>query len=81
MGGECNYLHQLTIHDDTVRLKPIKGELWKNGRGVRWKKTAIDKLLSKAEQTLRDAAERLDLEVSIIRKDRAVGLVRKTDQR
>lgn len=81
MGGECNYLHRTVVEDGVVKLQVVPGEQWKNGRGVRWSTSAIRRLLNKAEETLRSASERLGLDVKIIRKERAVGLVRNTEQR
>ena len=49
--------------------------------GVRWRVPDIKLLLDTAEECLRENAARLGLEVTIIRKERAVGFVRTTEGR
>ena len=76
MGGECNYLHKINVQDGLVRLEVVPGTLWKDGRGVRWDVASIDELLAAAEQALTACAQNLGLCMSIIRKERAVGMIR-----
>lgn len=81
MGGECNQLVQPVCEADAdglnpvVRLKEIPDEVWKDGRGVRWSHRAVKDLLDEAETCLKSTAERLGLDVLIIRKARACGLI------
>jgi IMP and pyridine-specific 5'-nucleotidase len=35
MGGECNYLLGVRVERTSVRLEPVPGALWKNGRCLR----------------------------------------------
>jgi len=81
MGGEANYLHRLSMQDGRLRLAVVPGEQWKNGRGVRWSLSGIRFLLDTAESVLLERAEALGLVVQVIRKERAVGIVRAGEHR
>ncbi len=81
MGGEANYLHRLAMQDGRLRLTVVPGDDWKNGRGVRWSLSGIRSLLDTAEQVLLERAEALGLAVQVIRKERAVGIVRAGEHR
>ena len=82
MGGEANYLHRLSTGDGgKLRLAVVPGEQWKNGRGVRWSLSGIRSLLDTAEGVLLERAEALGLAVQVIRKERAVGIVRAGEHR
>lgn len=81
MGGECNYL--LEPYADVppdglsprVHLRELPDEVWKDGRGVRWDHEDVARLLDAAEASLTDCAARLGLDVLVIRKERAVGII------
>lgn len=81
MGGECNYLLRAHVDvaadglDPRVRLEEVDARAWKDGRGVRWKHSAVARLLDSAEGCLKRCAEQLELDVLIIRKERAVGII------
>ncbi|CAK4633486.1 hypothetical protein LEN26_000235 [Aphanomyces euteiches] len=83
MGGECNYLH--VTHRDPesgrVRLRVVDGNEWKDGRGQRWDQQDCDRLLDRAEATLKDMVEILNMPAKIMRKERAVGIYNPTDKR
>ena len=73
MGGECNYL--LRVEGETMRLEFVPDADWKSQYMMEWKEKDINGLLSDAEALLLEGAERLRLPVSVIRKERAVGVV------
>lgn len=81
MGGECNYLVEpyCVVERDglspRVHLRELPDELWKDGRGVRWDHDDVARLLDAAEASLTDCAARLGLDVLVIRKERAVGII------
>ena len=50
MGGECNYLHRVTVgKHGRLGLEVVPPDLWKDGRGVRWSHEDIKVLLDTAE--------------------------------
>ena len=81
MCGECNYLLEPVVwrgsrdSSATVMLREVPGEAWKNGRGVRWDHAEVARLLDTAATSLVACAERLGLEVLVVRKPRAVGII------
>ena len=81
MGGECNYLlHAQCVYEEdglspSIHLREVPDVLWKDGRGVRWNQRSVQELLDAAERGLRDAAADLNLDVLVIRKPRAVGII------
>lgn len=82
MGGECNYLHRIKIFDTTtLGLEVVHPDVWKDGRGVRWSETEIVDLLDKAELTLRQTVETLELPAEFLRKERACGIINTSSKR
>jgi len=81
MGGESNYLLEPAVEMDSdglaprVFLREIRDSAWKDGRGVRWNRLMVQELLDAAETCLKETAERLGLDVLVIRKERAVGII------
>lgn len=86
MGGQCNYLlkcridvsksHPNAIYGEArVFLEEVPSELWKPHRGERWCEKAVKDMLDTAEKTLRETSEKFNLDVLIIRKERATGLI------
>ena len=81
MGGECNYLLEprVVVAADglspRVKLMEVPDSEWKDGRGVRWDHADVARLLDAAEASLRETAARLGLRVTVVRKERAVGIV------
>ncbi|KAL4966647.1 IMP 5'-nucleotidase ISN1 [Aspergillus stella-maris] len=73
MGGESNYLFK---YDSTsqYRLAYVPREQWLIGEMATWKEDDIKELLSIAENALRACVANLNLPVSVLRKDRAVGV-------
>ena len=79
MGGQCNYLLRARVDPATFRvfLEEVPGEQWKRFRGVRWDRDAVVATLDVAEAALRECIASLDLDVLLVRKERAVGVLPK----
>ena len=73
MGGECNYL--LRVAGPDRRLEFVPDEDWKSRYMMSWKKENIKQLLEDAEKLLLEGAARLRLPVTVLRKERAVGVI------
>eukprot|EP00927_Polykrikos_kofoidii_P019747 TRINITY_DN19256_c0_g1_i1.p1 TRINITY_DN19256_c0_g1~~TRINITY_DN19256_c0_g1_i1.p1 ORF type:complete len:435 (-),score=73.72 TRINITY_DN19256_c0_g1_i1:227-1531(-) len=77
MGGECNYLMQLTAE---AHLRKVDETEWQNpalpGPKPRlWPESEVKQVLDVAEHTVRSCVTQLQLRAKVIRKDRAIGLV------
>lgn len=72
MGGECNYL--LAVTDD-YRLEFVPNERWQTEEMIGWDESAVEALLDTAQASLESHAARLSMDVDLIRKSRAVGVV------
>jgi IMP and pyridine-specific 5'-nucleotidase len=83
MGGESNYLYSFNAEWSEsqkvfkVFLVEVPPETWKDGRGVRWNHDHLKIVLDLAQDTLVKCSQEFSLNVQIIRKERAVGLVAK----
>ena len=77
MGGQCNYLLRARVDPASSRvfLEEVPGEEWKRFRGVRWDREAVVATLDVAETALRDCITSLELDVLLVRKERAVGVL------
>ncbi|BDA49790.1 IMP-specific 5'-nucleotidase 1 [Coccomyxa sp. Obi] len=73
MGGECNYVLRVARPD--MRLQFVPDEDWKSPAMMSWAADDIARLLSDAERVLTETAHRLRLPVTVVRKERAVGVV------
>ncbi|KAL6229570.1 hypothetical protein BDW75DRAFT_235100 [Aspergillus navahoensis] len=80
MGGESNYLFR---YDASFRhrLAYVPRENWVIGEMATWKEDDITELLNIAESSLRACVANLNLPVSVLRKDRAVGVFPKNKGR
>lgn len=74
MGGECNYLLRVVGHPER-RLEFVPDAEWKSPYMRTWQEGDISQLLSAAEALLLEGAARLRLPVTVLRKERAVGVV------
>ena len=74
MGGECNYLLRVGPGKDR-RLEFVPDEEWKSTFMMSWSERDIQKLLKDAEALLLEGATRLRLPVTVMRKERAVGVI------
>ena len=74
MGGEDNYLFEYDI-SSPYRLKSVPREQWLTPEMAAWSEEDIKALLDVAEGALRDCVETMKLPATLIRKDRAVGII------
>ncbi|KAL4912647.1 IMP-specific 5-nucleotidase [Aspergillus aurantiobrunneus] len=73
MGGESNYLFRFDA-SAPCRLSYVPRETWVIGEMATWEEEDITELLNIAESSLRACVANLNLPVSVLRKDRAVGV-------
>ncbi|KAL4765288.1 IMP 5'-nucleotidase ISN1 [Aspergillus foveolatus] len=73
MGGESNYLFRYDA-PSPHRLAYVPRENWVIGEMATWEEEDITQLLNIAESSLRACVANLNLPVSVLRKDRAVGV-------
>ncbi|KAG6003294.1 IMP 5'-nucleotidase [Claviceps lovelessii] len=74
MGGEANYLFKYEP-SSPYRLAPVPRLEWLTPEMASWSETEITALLNVAESALRDCVRTMNLPATIVRKDRAVGIV------
>ncbi|KAI1339282.1 IMP-specific 5-nucleotidase [Xylariaceae sp. FL0016] len=74
MGGEANYLFEFSPTAPHL-LAPVPREQWLTAEMATWSDTSIDSLLDIAESALRDCIKTMALPASLMRKDRAVGII------
>lgn len=77
MGGEANYLFQ--YKNDCRGFKLQDPDCWMLGDMKMWKESDIDDVLNFSQKNLKDLIKQLGMPATIIRKQRAVGLVSKSD--
>jgi IMP and pyridine-specific 5'-nucleotidase len=81
LGGECNYLLRAAVSREAdgmsphVHLEEVPDDEWKDFRGVRWDHGEVARLLDAAQACMEATARDLQLDVTLIRKDRAVGVI------
>ncbi|QUC19895.1 uncharacterized protein UV8b_04136 [Ustilaginoidea virens] len=74
MGGEANYLFTFDA-SSPHRLASVPRPDWLTPEMAAWSEAEIAALLDVAESALRDCVRTLNLPATIVRKDRAVGIV------
>ncbi len=74
MGGEANYLFALEP-SAPHRLTPVPREVWLTPEMASWSDPAIAALLDVAEAALNECVRSMNLPATILRKDRAVGII------
>ncbi|GAB0133188.1 IMP 5'-nucleotidase [Epichloe bromicola] len=74
MGGEANYLFRYEP-SSPHRLAPVPRPEWLTPEMASWSEADIAALLDVAESALRDCVRAMNLPATIVRKDRAVGIV------
>ncbi|POR35725.1 IMP-specific 5'-nucleotidase 1 [Tolypocladium paradoxum] len=74
MGGEANYLFALDL-GSPHRLSPVPRARWLTPEMAAWSEADIAALLDVAESALRDCVRTMNLPATLVRKDRAVGIV------
>ncbi|OAA44973.1 IMP-specific 5'-nucleotidase 1 [Metarhizium rileyi] len=74
MGGEANYLFAYEP-SSPHRLAPVPRQQWLTPEMATWSDADIAALLDVAESALKDCVRTMNLPATIVRKDRAVGIV------
>ncbi|KAK3331137.1 IMP-specific 5-nucleotidase [Apodospora peruviana] len=74
MGGEANYLFEFDA-DSPHLLSPVPISRWLTPEMASWSESDITSLLDVAEAALRDCIKSLNLPATLMRKDRAVGII------
>lgn len=74
MGGEANYLFAYEP-SSPHRLAPVPRTEWLTPEMASWSEAEITALLDVAESALRDCVRTMHLPATIVRKDRAVGII------
>ncbi|KAI1328181.1 IMP-specific 5-nucleotidase [Xylariaceae sp. FL0255] len=74
MGGEANYLFEFSASSPHL-LSPVPRERWLTAEMAAWSDNSITALLDLAEAALRDCVKTLNLPATLMRKDRAVGII------
>ncbi|WYZ45553.1 hypothetical protein EsH8_VIII_000869 [Colletotrichum jinshuiense] len=74
MGGEANYLFEYSPSSPYL-LAPVPREQWLTPEMATWSEEDISALLDVAEAALQDCVKTLNLPATLLRKDRAVGII------
>ncbi|KAI2619671.1 IMP-specific 5'-nucleotidase-domain-containing protein [Hypoxylon sp. NC1633] len=74
MGGEANYLFEFSPSSPHL-LAPVPRARWLTPEMASWSDSSIAALLDVAEAALRDCIKTLNLPATLMRKDRAVGII------
>ncbi|CCF35723.1 IMP-specific 5'-nucleotidase 1, partial [Colletotrichum higginsianum] len=74
MGGEANYLFEYAPQSPHL-LSPVPLEQWLTPEMAAWSESDITALLDVAEAALLDCVKTLNLPATLLRKDRAVGII------
>ena len=73
MGGEANFLFAYTP-DEKCKLEPVPKDEWQLPEMRSWTEENVKALLDVAEAALKDCVDTMQLPVSVLRKERAVGI-------
>ncbi|KAJ2899678.1 IMP-specific 5'-nucleotidase 1 [Zalerion maritima] len=76
MGGEANYLFEFDPCSPYL-LAPVERERWLTDEMMSWQQDDITALLDVAESALLECVKTLNLPATLLRKDRAVGIIPK----
>ncbi|KAJ4305524.1 IMP 5'-nucleotidase [Kalmusia sp. IMI 367209] len=76
MGGESNYCFKFD-GDSPDRLKLVPKQEWLLKEMILWEEPDITALLDIAEASLQDTVKNMHMEATIVRKERAVGIIPK----
>lgn len=74
MGGEANYMFEFDSKSPHL-LSPVPREKWLTPEMLTWADADITALLDVAEAALRESIKTMNLPATIMRKDRAVGII------
>lgn len=73
VGGECNYFF---VFDAEHRLRWVDPARWRLDEMNAWSEQDIVRLLDVSERVMRECIRSMNLPARIVRKDRAIGMVR-----
>ncbi|TLD07760.1 hypothetical protein PgNI_10415 [Pyricularia grisea] len=76
MGGEANYLFQFDSSAPHL-LSAVPRERWLTPEMASWNEGDINNMLDVAESALNDCVKNLNLPATVMRKDRAVGIIQR----
>lgn len=74
LGGESSYLFKFSPDSPTL-LAPVSREVWALDEMQLWTETDIQNLLDIAESALLESVNTMSLRASVLRKERAVGII------
>lgn len=74
LGGESSYLFKFS-HESETLLAPVSREIWALDEMQLWTEEDIQKLLDIAESALRESINTMSLRATVLRKERAVGII------
>lgn len=74
MGGEANYLFEFSPSSPYL-LSPVPREKWLTPEMAAWDERDITQVLDVAEAALQECIKTLNLPATLMRKDRAVGII------
>lgn len=75
LGGESNFFFRFDSTAAPHLLTPVPRDLWALDEMKNWKEQDIAALLDVAEAALRDCVRNMRLPASLLRKERAVGII------
>lgn len=75
MGGEANYLFAFDASAGPHWLRPVPRNEWLTPEMMAWGEADIEALLDDAEAALRECVKSMNLPATLMRKDRAVGII------
>lgn len=79
MGGEANYLFAFDASAGPHWLRPVSRNEWLTPEMMAWDEADITSLLDDAEAALRECVKSMNLPATLMRKDRAVGIIPEPD--
>lgn len=79
MGGEANYLFAFDAAAGPHWLRPVPRNEWLTPDMMAWGEADITALLDDAEAALRECVKSMNLPATLMRKDRAVGIIPEPD--
>lgn len=79
MGGEANYLFAFDASAGPHWLRPVPRNEWLTPEMMAWGEADITALLDDAEAALRECVKSMNLPATLMRKDRAVGIIPEPD--
>jgi len=79
VGGESNYVYKFDMDSSETLLRQVPRATWMLDEMRAWSDTDMQALLDIAEGALRDCISTLSLSAEVLRKERAVGIIPRTE--